>query len=567
MNRAKYTAFQVLGIVLVCAGLSGLAYQAIPRPDSIPSVPLSELGLASDHSEKAAIVAADMPKFQIVGADGQDNTRKDVRLWKAMLDVRGSHHPNVAQQIGDCVSWGAANAVNYLQAVQIIRGPPGQFEWKPAYPPYIYGVSRVQVGRKHGSNFRGDGSIGAYAAEGVRDYGVLRADATKCPPYSGSIAKEWGAKGAPDWAIAEAKQFSVKTIAQVTSAEEARDAICNGYPVTIASGWWGTNRITNVDGRMVATRNTSWAHQQCLIGYDGSGREPYFYCLNSWGPNAHPQPLQGEPPGGYWIRFNDVDRICGEKDSWAMSSFDGFPAEAIDWDQLLRRTVSSNVGGGQPQAIEGGIMLTSAWAIGLSILAIMLGLLLFRWAGIGRNRLVAGLACMLCGVGIANAQQPDFGVAASRETEAIDWIAACERSESSESPSVTATPSERITGDAWEECALRSRVVIKTKVIETRKSRSAQAILFTAAWCAPCQPVKDHVVKKIVPQGWTASEDENADFRIVDTDKRPDIQRQYAVTTIPTVVYLGRDGREFKRLVGRDTIMAQPMTAALIQAK
>lgn len=557
MNRAKFTAVQVLGILLVCAGLGGIGSQLIPRSHAIPSVPLAELGLDLDHAEKSENVAASMPKFQIVGADGQDNAKKNIRLWDAMLKVRGSHLPNVAQQIGDCVSWGAAHAVDYLQAVQIVRGEPDAF--KEAYPPYIYGISRVQVGKKHGSNFRGDGSIGAYAAEGLRDFGCLRSDASKVPPYSGNVAKEWGSKGAPDWAITEAKPFSVKTIAQVKSADEARDAICNGYTVTIASSWWGTTRIVPVDGRNVATRNTSWAHQQCLIGYDGSGNTPYFYVLNSWGDNAHPRPLAGEPPGGYWVRYNDIDRICSEGDSWALSSFEGFPGEAIDWDQLLRRPVSA-VGADGPNAFENGgaIVFQGLSVLLVSLVLVVAGVCLFRWAATARKRMsiLSGLALLLFSVGVANAQQPDFAVAASRTAEPIDWGAACERTVISES----AVKQEKISSEVWASCAGNSR----TREVAKSAAKHPQGLFFTAKWCLPCTPKKNHIVKNIVPLGWTCSEDEDADFRIVDVDKHPDMVSRYRVPIIPTLVYVDASGKEFDRITNDSN---RPLTAPLLKGR
>jgi len=538
--KAKYTAVQVLGVVIACLGLSVIGMQAVPRSQAIPSVPLSSLGLASDHAQQAAVIAANTPKFQIVGADGQDNTKKNVRLWDAMIQVRGSHLPNIAQQIGDCVSWGAAHAIDYLQAVQMVRGPPG-FEFAQAFPPYIYGTSRVQVGK---NQIRGDGSVGAWAAQALRDYGCLRSDAPQCPPYSGSIATSWGRSGPPQWALTEAKPFSVKSIAQVNSAEEARDAICNGYPVTIASSWWGTNRITPVDGRMVATRNTSWGHQQCIIGYDGSGRTPYFYVLNSWGENAHPAPLQNEPPGGYWVRFADIDHICKEGDSWALSSFEGFPADVIDWGQLLHRTVSAS--GPDVPHVEtngDGIMLESVFAIGIGLLLVLAGIALFRWAGTARKNLAAfaGFAGLLIGGGILNAQQPDFATASIRHEAKIDWSSAKHRSFAS------APQLERVTDDMWGKALIRQAE--PAKVVAERLPHP-QALFFTQKSCVPCMAPKEYVRTNLVPLGWTAGEDELADFRIIDIEKYPSIAAKYKVEQTPTTVFLDRYGHEVERISG-----------------
>jgi glutaredoxin len=71
----------------------------------------------------------------------------------------------------------------------------------------------------------------------------------------------------------------------------------------------------------------------CVLGYDGTANsgKKYFYVLNSWGPDAHPKPLQGEPPGGFWVTWEDLDRIVKQGDSWAFSSFDGFRKTDIDW--------------------------------------------------------------------------------------------------------------------------------------------------------------------------------------------------------------------------------------------
>ena len=40
--------------------------------------------------------------------------------------------------------------------------------------------------------------------------------------------------------------------------------------------------------------------------------------------------MQGEPPGGFWISWEDMDRITAQGDSFAFSGFVGFPALPFD---------------------------------------------------------------------------------------------------------------------------------------------------------------------------------------------------------------------------------------------
>ncbi|WP_397570639.1 hypothetical protein [Schlesneria sp. T3-172] len=560
MNRQS-KLLQGFGAGLVLAGLLGIGWTLLPQPAAIPSVPLDQLGLEVNHAEKSELLAADLPPFVVVGADGQDNTTKNVRLWDAMLAVRGSHAPNIPQQIGDCVSWGAANAVNYLQAYQLVRGPPG-FQFRDAYPPYIYGVSRVIVGRAHGSNFRGDGSVGAYAAEGVQKHGVLRADAKDVPPYSGSIARMWGDKGPPQWARDEAKQFLVKSIAQVKSAAEARDAICNGYPVTIASSWWGTTSIGTVDGRRVANRNTSWAHQQCLIGYDGSGSNKYFYCLNSWGPNAHPQPLQGEPPGGYWIRFSDIDRICREGDSWAFSSFDGFPAESLRWEDLLRRrdvrSPVTSIGVEPPQPPEREVPQMTGFLLLASSLLVISGSVLFISGGVGRRSTAAliALAAVLLS-NVADAQPIDFAVATVRRAPTSPTVGAIGREPdwSSALQRRTVTQSDDLP-DSWDSLTVRRTVqqAACKPVITSKKTpdRPEQCLFFTAPRCGVCDTQQAYLAPKVKAAGLTMSESPEADIRMIDVERHRGLQAEYKVESLPCLVYLDKAGNEVDRVTGFD---------------
>ena len=321
-------------------------------------------GWSAEAAAAAAPLVATMPPFEITDDEGrlivQANDKANVRLWHAVLEQRGSHLPNVPQQIGDCVSHAAKHAIEYLIYVEMKTGPPG-LEFHEVFAPYIYGIARVKEG--HGQFSGSDGSCGAWAAHGASEYGVLRSDFESVPPYSGSIARAWGKTGPPEKFIAEAKKTLIKTVSPVRSADAIRDALCNGYPVTIASnvGFGPVNNFRHkvIDGRIVGLEQGQWSHAMCVIGYDGfTGSQPYFYILNSWGPTAMGTPLGDEPPGGFWVTFETMDRIARQGDSFAYSSFAGFRArELINFfgqHQLregeapaepLRRLISSHIRG------------------------------------------------------------------------------------------------------------------------------------------------------------------------------------------------------------------------------
>ncbi len=285
--------------------------------------------IAQDHIEK---LLDGLPKFKIDNPKGSPAGQRVV-LWDFARKVYGGKHlPTFRQEIGDCVSMGAANVVNYLQCMQIIREGKNQI-YHPAYQPYIYGISRIQIGG--GRLGGGDGSVGAWAAEGMKKYGVLRADFPGVAPYSGSVAKKWGARpGPPSSFIAEAKQYLVKTYSQVNSYEDVIEALYNGYPVTVASNR-GFQMAPRVDkGKSWGSPSGSWAHQMCFPGFDDDSRRPGCYLLNSWGASAHGTPADDAPPGGFWIDADVVTAMCRQDDSFAFSQFDGFPGQELDFSLL-----------------------------------------------------------------------------------------------------------------------------------------------------------------------------------------------------------------------------------------
>lgn len=289
-------------------------------------------GWAGPEKAKSAweLLHENFRQFFISGATS-DSAGKRCVLWDYTRKVnRGQDLPNVPQEIGDCVSWGMKHSIDYLACMEIIRLGDNE-EFHESFAPYFYGISRWQIGG--GKLGNGDGSLGSWAAEGVRRYGVLRADETGVPPYSGTIAKEYGRRGPPEKFIAIAKHNLLKTAARVTSWPQMRDGLFNGYPATIASmrGWEMETKQDH--GKSWFHGRDMWPHQTCIVGYDETGPRPGALRLNSWGPDAHGPQLDG-PNGSGWQDVDDLDKELrnGDTEAYLLSQFDGFPAKPLDYD-------------------------------------------------------------------------------------------------------------------------------------------------------------------------------------------------------------------------------------------
>lgn len=301
-------------------------------------------GWAGQELADEVISQETIPRIQFVRAD--DNAKKNVRLWDWVKEMSGDHLPNFRQLIGDCVGAGAKCATEYLFATEYVRGPPvedGAVSLAPinVFLPYHYACGRHAPECGNGGN-RGwcrkdpSGSLGVWQAKALLEYGVIEVT-RETGDYSKAVVSRWAVRMPEAKWVELGKLHRVKSIAQCRTASDIRDAICNGYPVTIASDWGGLMECPLVGDKRVNRKSGTWQHQMCVIGYDGSGAEPYWYVQNSWGPSAHGTPKDGAPPGGFWIRKADMEYIAKSGDNWAISDLDGF--FEIDW-QVIKERVS-----------------------------------------------------------------------------------------------------------------------------------------------------------------------------------------------------------------------------------
>lgn len=252
-------------------------------------------------------------------------------LYEAVRQLHGSFPIN-NQTVGDCVSMGAAGCAQVLMATDIVlRGDREEWMGLVATEP-IYAGSRVEVGGGQLGN--SDGSVGAWAAKWMTDWGIIvrgKYGMIDLTEYSGQRAREWGRRGVgcPDELEPIAREHPIKTASKCTSYEQARDAIVNGYPVSVAS-MVGFNDRRDSDGFL--RRSGSWAHQMYFAGVDDDYKRPGLLCVNSWGLSWVSGPTRhNQPEGSFWVDADTCDSMLGQGDSFAYSGFEGFPAQSLDY--------------------------------------------------------------------------------------------------------------------------------------------------------------------------------------------------------------------------------------------
>ncbi len=71
-----------------------------------------------------------------------------------------------------------------------------------------------------------------------------------------------------------------------------------------------------------------------------------------------------------------------------------------------------------------------------------------------------------------------------------------------------------------------------------------QYIYFTATWCGYCntKATKDYIEGIKKKPGWSVGEKPDDDFRIVDTDREPNLVTKYNIKSIPYVIRVTRNG-------------------------
>jgi hypothetical protein len=286
------------------------------------------MGWINDPAEVARIAATlPRPVFRSAAPRLRGSGRnKTTLLYKAWTDVLGAYIPYPAQTIGDCVSQGFGHGTDLLACVQIaLKKMPQTFKETATEP--LYGMAR-EVGnflRPYRRDGSADGAVGAWAAKALSTQGTVSREVVG--PYSGERAAQWGGPGGVPAEIKnQARDYKVRTVSLVTSYEELEDALANGYPVPVCSDQ-GFTMTRDRDG-FCQPRGT-WMHCMLIVGVRADHR-PGACIVQSWGENVPDGPLALDQPNySFWADRGTVDRMLKQRDSFSLSSFDGYPGQSL----------------------------------------------------------------------------------------------------------------------------------------------------------------------------------------------------------------------------------------------
>jgi len=285
-------------------------------------------GWAADPKAKAEFIRKNpKPFFSDHNSDIKGSGKgKVVLLHKFFEHVTGKPLEPHFQEIGDCVSHTYGLGVDMLTAIRMTWLNKQERWLTKCATEIIYAGSRFEVG---GGGIRGDGSMGVWAADFIRDWGVVlrkayldgKHDFTN---YSGTLARELGRIGVPDELEPICKLHPVRTCSLVNSWEECRDSVANGHPVAMCSDV-GFKDVRDDEG-FLDRSIMPWYHAMLIIAIDDRYKRPGALVQNSWGKNWVNGPTRhGQPKGSFWVDAEIIDNAMRQGDSVALSGYVGYP--------------------------------------------------------------------------------------------------------------------------------------------------------------------------------------------------------------------------------------------------
>ena len=267
-------------------------------------------------------------------------------VYNLEVEVEHSYIANT-MAVHNCVGQGFSRNVEHVIQADILAGENEEWRGKVAVCS-IYGASRVEVG---GGEIGGDGSVGAWAAEAVKKYGVLLR--IKYPSIDLSsddddfLCSKWGNSGVPDNLEPTMREHCITAVSLVDGADIGLAALWNFKPVPTCSNR-GFKTVRDKYG--MCAPSGSWNHCMATAGallikhpaYP-NGRQTVAI-WQSWGQDSPTgndkvilQTGQEEtlPPGVFLIDVEVWDKMLKQGDSFALAGMKGWTCTLEDFFLLL----------------------------------------------------------------------------------------------------------------------------------------------------------------------------------------------------------------------------------------
>ena len=248
-----------------------------------------------------------------------------VLLYKCWTEIFADYPDYPAQQIGDCVSFGHAHALDLLDTVECYVGELDISAIRRHCTEFIYGMARKisgDLGPFDGSY--GGAAVKALTTAGYLSYGEM-GDLGEPTTYSGRRAKQYGRTGPTPQEEELAGTHKLQAAALLESTDDLIAALQNGHPCTIC-----TERGFSMqrDKQGFCKMQGRWGHCMFISAYRAD--RPGGLVMQSWGPDQPTGPTDlDQPSWSFWAELGDLARIIAEGDSWALSGSPGFPKKAL----------------------------------------------------------------------------------------------------------------------------------------------------------------------------------------------------------------------------------------------
>jgi hypothetical protein len=283
------------------------------------------VGSVCDHEDTAKLLGElPMPVFGAAAHDLFGAGEGKLSLpFKSLLKFDPAFGPSEAQTTGDCVAHATRNAIDITRAVEIdIDGQREEFVARGATEAIYQSRPWSEQGMTCSGAARYVSENGGILIR--KDYGMVDLSV-----YNSKLGSR---KMIPRQIYnEEAQKHQVKTVSNIRTIEEARDALANGYALGVCSGYGFSSRR---DKNGIAARSKGWNHDMAWIACDDTRErlnETLFLIQNSWGVwNSGPK-VKDQPEGSFWVREKDARGMLSEGGAWVFSNVEGFPAREIDY--------------------------------------------------------------------------------------------------------------------------------------------------------------------------------------------------------------------------------------------